>query len=560
MRGFLSLLLPALKPSLPWLALAILLGAAAAAANLALLSLSGWFITAMAAAGLAGVSMNYFTPGAIIRGLSIARTAGRYGERVVGHDATLRVVALLRPWLFARMLRLAPGGLQEFKSGDLLTQFKSDLDRVELAFLRIIAPTSVAALVLLPTALILLFLDRPAGLAAVLLIALATVAVPLGVLRASAPLSAGIARESGIFNARLVDHVEGLADLAIFDPSGRHAASTVRQGDALLAAERHLALIGAAGGAAVNAFAQVAFAIGLVLALAAFADGRLDAPEVPMLGLLALAAFEIAGPLVPAMQAAPAVAVSIGRLRSLIARAPADPAPREPRPVPADLTVVFENVGYRPPGASAWTFRGLSFEVAEGARFGISGASGAGKSTAINLLMRFALPDEGRITVGGEALAALDGDAWRKNVALLAQDAAVFAGTLRENLQVADPRARDGQILEALRLAGADDILARVPEGLDEWIGPHGLTLSGGEARRVALARALLKPARILVLDEPTEGLDPDMALSVVSGILAARPEQTIIIATHDARLLRLCDHVADISASRPQQAFHDRF
>jgi ATP-binding cassette subfamily C protein CydC len=533
---------PLLRPLAGWIALAIGLGALAMLANIALLALSGWFITAMAMAGLAGVSMNYFTPGATIRALAMTRTAGRYAERVVGHEATLRVVATFRPWLFARLLPLAPTALADLRDGDLLSRLRGDVDRLELVVLRVVAPIAVAGIVL-TIGLGWLAVAHAAIAAAVApLLVLAGLLVPLAAQRYSACAATRLAEGQSRLAATLVDHVEGLAELAVYDPEQRHLARLLAESDAVLDDEMRLANANAFTGAMVGFCAHLALVLAMAMAVAGFAAGALTAPQVPMLALFSLALFEAVAPLPLALQFLPAVRASMRRLLAVAERAPAVQEPECPVPPPASGVLRFERVGLRYPGATDLALRDIDLAVAPGRMLGIAGPSGAGKSSLVSLAMRFVPETEGRLIFAGTALSAFDGDAWRQRIALLPQDAPLLAATIRTNLQLAAPDAGEAEMWAACELAGILPIVLQQPEGLDTFVGAHGTKVSGGEARRIALARALLKPAPILILDEPTEGLDPQAALSLLQRLRRARTEQAILVISHDEAVLRACD------------------
>jgi ATP-binding cassette subfamily C protein CydC len=542
---------PLLRPVAGWIALAIGLGALAMLANIALLALSGWFITAMAMAGLAGVSMNYFTPGATIRGLAMTRTAGRYAERVVGHEATLRVVATLRPWLFERLLPLAPAALADLRDGDLLSRLRGDVDRLELVVLRVVAPIAVAGIVL-AIGLGWLAVAHAAIAAAVApLLVLAGLLVPLATQRYSASAATRLAERQARLAATLVDHVEGLAELAIYDPEQRHLTRLLAESDAVLDDEMRLANANAFTGAMVGFCAHLALIATMAMAIAGFAGGALTAPQVPMLALFSLALFEAVAPLPLALQSLPAVRASMQRLTAVTEREPPVSEPAAPIAPPASGVLRFEGVGLRYAGAEDFALRDIDIALAPGQMLGVAGPSGAGKSSLVSLAMRFVPESEGRLTFAGTALSAFDGDAWRQRIALLPQDAPLLAATIRANLQLAAPDAGEAEMRAACELAGILPFVQQQPEGLDTFVGAHGTKVSGGEARRIALTRALLKPAPILILDEPTEGLDPPAALALLQRLRRARTEQAILVISHDEAVLRACDSTLRLVAGR---------
>lgn len=542
---------PVLRPLAGWIALAIGLGALAMLANIALLALSGWFITAMAMAGLAGVSMNFFTPGATIRALAMTRTAGRYAERVVGHEATLRVVALLRPWLFARLLPLAPAALADLRDGDLMARLRGDVDRLELVVLRVVVPFAVAGIVLAIGLGWLALTHAPIVAVLAPLLALAGLAVPLAARRYGARPAARLAEGQGRLASTLVDHVEGLAELAVYDPEQRHLARLLAESEAVLGDEIRLATANAFTGAMLGFCAHLALMGTMALAIAGFTAGALTAPQVPMLALFSLAMFEAVAPLPLALLSLPAALASLQRLMDVTERAPSVSEPADPIPPPASGVLRFERVGLRYPGAADFALRDIDIALEPGRMLGVAGPSGAGKSSLVGLAMRFLPESEGRLSFAGTALSAFDGDEWRRRIALLPQDAPLLAATIRANLQLAVPDASEAEMLAACELAGILPFVLQQPEGLDLFVGAHGAQLSGGEARRIALARALIKPAPILILDEPTEGLDPEAAGALLRRLRRARAEQAILVISHDETVLSSCDMTLRLVAGR---------
>ncbi|MDJ0933694.1 ABC transporter transmembrane domain-containing protein [Breoghania sp.] len=234
-------LLSLMRPPAGWMALSIALSAIAMLAHVALMATSDWFITAMAAAGLAGVSMNYFTPAAMIRAFAIVRTGGRYVERLVGHEATLKFVANLRPWLFARLEPLAAAGLEDERSGDIMTRLRGDIDRLEFAFLRILQPIVAAVIVVCVGIAFAAYHDLAIAAAIAVLALVAGVALLLLVGRLSAAPARRVTQNSAELNALLVEHLEGRAELDIYDTTHFHSAAVLSTSDALIADESKVA-------------------------------------------------------------------------------------------------------------------------------------------------------------------------------------------------------------------------------------------------------------------------------------------------------------------------------
>ncbi len=531
-------LLRLMRPQARWMALAAILSALATLAHAALLATSGWFITAMALAGLAGALINYFAPAAMIRAFAIVRILGRYAERLVGHEATLRFVAGLRPWLFERLERNAPAASDALRHGDVLTRLRADIDRLEQAFLRVVSPAVAAVLVLVPVLLFLWHHDgRMAalvGLAAIV----AGVGLPWRLHRGNAATARRLVERTAGLNAALVEEVEGLAELAIYDPARRHRAAVLAASDAMVADERRLARDTALTNAVVQFAAHAGVAGIAALGLALVAGGALAVPDVPMLALLALGAFETVAPLPALFPALAAVLASARRVFDLADRPAPVADPPAPEPVPAGGALALRAVGFRYPGADRDTLHDVSLDLSPGRRIAIIGASGSGKSTLAELVAKLRPAGRGHLDLAGLPYDSIGGDDVRRHVALLTQHDHLFSTTIRDNLLLARPDASDEAVREACRAARILSFIEAQPEGFDTQVGSHGRQLSGGEARRLLLARTLLAGRPILVLDEPTEGLDGTTEAQLLDDLFDRQGGTAILLLTHRAARL----------------------
>ena len=514
------------RPYLGWIALSVLAAVVAALAGAGLMAVSGGFIAAMAVAGAAGHEMNYYTPSALVRLFAILRTGARYGERVLGHEATLRIVAEARAWLFARLAPLAPGGLDDLRSGEALARLKTDIDKLETAFLRVAAPMATTAISTLVIAAVIARYDLAlAGL----FLALALTAgalLPLALLNPLRRAAEARARLDGERRAALVDALDGLADLVM---AGRFAASAA-EAEALHARQCQSEERERAAVVEMQAAVGLAGDAALIGALA-LAGGRLAGPDVSMLTLLIASAFEPLATLPAAFAALPVAAASIARVLELARRRPLVADPLDPAPPPAAFDIAFDHVrfgyGARP------VLDDLSLTFAEGERVAIVGPSGAGKTTLLDLLLRVRDPQAGAVSIGGVAANRLRLEDWRDNFAVAPQFPHLFDRSLADNLRFSCPEASEAELRAALDLVGLTPLLARLPDGLNANLGPLGARLSAGDARRVAVARAWLAKRPVLVLDEPTEGLDADSEARLVAALLAHSPGRTVLAVTH---------------------------
>lgn len=539
------------KPYWGWMALATIVSAGATLANIGLMATSGWFITAMGLAGVAGVRMNYFTPAALIRTFAIIRTGGRYLERLVSHEATLRILAGLRTWLYRRFEPLAPAGMQHIHSGDVLARMGADIDGLENAFLRLLVPVAVAVLVVLAVAAVVYSYLPALGLVLFALLVAAGLGLPLIADRLGRAAGARHTANAATMSVRLVDTLEGLAELKAYGSTETQRARIVALSDALIADETTLADIGALTRSGIGAFANLSLWSALVLAGMAVAAQTLDPADLAMLALLALASYEALTPIPDATEALAATLASARRIFALADSEPEPAEPQTPRAVPETNVLAFDKVSLTYPGATVPALADIDLVLTPGKHVGIVGPSGSGKSSLVGLALKFWAPTGGGITLGGVPLAELDGEDLRARFAVVPQHSHLFAESIADNLRLAAPEASDADLRAACRIAQVDDFIMAQPLGYDTEVGTHGMKLSGGQARRLAIAQALLKNTPILVLDEPGEGIDLRTEKLLLEAVLEARADAAILYITHRRQALEKMDEILIVEDGR---------
>ncbi|WP_338333962.1 thiol reductant ABC exporter subunit CydC [Xanthomonas citri pv. bilvae] len=505
-------------------------------AGVGLLGLSGSFLTAAALAGVAGMGtgFNFFSPSAGIRALTFARIVSRYGEKLIGHDATLRIARDLRVWFFRRALPLAPGRLSATRTGDLLARLMSDIGEVDGLSVRALAPLAAllgiwlggvvaAALIYLTAACLLLVLGVLIG-----------GLVPWQVARGGAQREQLRAQQRTTLRTQAFEGLEGAADLAAVHAQGAWlqrsdaAAAAVTGGDRI---QRRRLITG-------NLLHALCGGLGLAgmlwLALGAAERGLIAAELAAGLVFLTMALLEVWAGAGLALQALQSARVAAGRLQAIVDQAPSVSDPAHAIDVPRTGTLQLQQVSFAWPGSVRPVLHALDLTLAPGERIAISGDSGSGKSTLSALLLRLWDPQAGQLRYAGIDLRHVAQAQWHQRIAWLPQNAPVFAGSVRDNLLIGDATADDAalwQVLEQVRLGA----WASANDGLDTWVGENGAMLSAGQARRLALARALLRDAPILLLDEPTDGLDVDTAEALLRDLAAALGERSLAMITHDA-------------------------
>jgi ATP-binding cassette subfamily C protein CydC len=520
-----------------WIASGLVLGLITVLANFGLLALSGWFLASAGVVGLAGCAaqnaFNLLTPAAGVRFFATVRVVCRYAGRLVDHEATFRQLAGLRSYLFARLEPLAPAALDLERSGDLLSRLVADIDRLGDVYLRVVAPFAVFALATLVMAAVFAIFAPMAGIALLLGLVLAGIAVPAASLALGARPSREVVAIQNIMRADLVDATQGMADLLSCNAAPAMVARLAASGELLAKGQARLAALSGAGAATGQLVANLTLAAMLLIGGTLVARHRLPGPDLPLLALGALAACEAAAPLAQAFQLLGGMREAARRLFEMVDREPPVREPAASPKRPSWLDITFQNVRMRYRPDAPWALDGLDLSIAEGEHVWLLGASGAGKTSLVNLLLRLVDYQEGAITLGGVELSSIRGDDVRSLFTVVSQRAHLFAGTLRDNLLIARPDADDVALWAALEMAQLAGFVRALPEGLETLIGEAGARLSGGEGRRLALARAALRDTPFLILDEPTEGLDPLTAAGFRAALATLAAGRTMIAITH---------------------------
>jgi thiol reductant ABC exporter CydC subunit len=524
------------------LLLAAAAGAGAAGCGVALLAASGFLLArASQHPNIVAISVAVVA----VRAFSVGRGVLRYSERLASHDAAFRVLADVRMRVYARLERLAPAGLRDVRSGDLLARLISDVDATQDLFIRGVTPPLIALAVGAAAAAGCLLILAPAG--AVLAAGLLAAAVPVSWLAATRARQAGqrTAAVRGELSGRVTELLAGAADLHAFGAQDAALASVAATDGELT----RLAMGSASGaglGAGLSAAVSGCTVWGvLVVGVAAVSSGAMSRVPLAVLTLTALAAFE-------AVTALPAAAVQLGQARASAARLAAvldapDPVPEPavPRPLPTGpLRVVLRGAQVRYAPGQPLAIDGVDLDLTAGRRIALVGPSGAGKSTVANVLLRFCDLAGGTATLGGADLASYRADDVRTVIGGCPQDPHLFATTIRENLRLARPAADPAMMDAAAGRARLLPWIQSLPQGWDTPVGDRGAAVSGGERQRIALARALLADPALLILDEPTAHLDPVSRRALTTDLLAVTEGRAVLLITHELAGLDQVDEI----------------
>lgn len=534
------------------LALALLLGSLAVGSAVGLMAVSGWLISRASEQPPVLYLMMAVTA---TRAFGIGRAVFRYAERLVSHDAVLKLLAELRVAVYRGLERVAPAGLRTVRRGDLLSRLVADVDALQDYWLRWLLPAGTALTVSVAAAGFTGWLLPEAGVVLAVGLLVAGVGVPLVSGAFARRTERQLAPARAALATRVTDLLGGTAELTVAGALPARQAH-MRAADGLLTRIASRAATATALGSGLSALVcGLTVVAAALVAVPAVNDGRLAGVALAVVVLTPLAAFEAVAGLPLAVQYRQRVLRSAERVFEVLdapvpVREPAAPADAPSSPFPLEV----RGLSARYPGAHHDALRSLDLTLVPGRRIAVVGPSGSGKTTLAQVLLRFLDASSGTYSIGGVEADALDGDTVRRSVGLCAQDAHVFDSSIRENLRLARTGASDAELYDALSRARLLEWVRSLPEGLDTPVGEHGARLSGGQRQRLALARALLADFPVLVLDEPAEHLDLATADALTADLLAATEGRTTVLITHRLAGVEAVDEVLVLDAGRVAQ------
>ncbi len=520
-----------------WLLAGLAISLAALVAGVGLMAASGLTIGAAILAG--GLAMP-----AVLRAFGATRVILRYCERLVTHGATFRALADTRVWFFRRIARTSAGGLGFRQAGDVLARLVGDVEALDGLYLRILLPLA-AAVLLLPVLVLLVGHRAPGtGTGIGLLFAGAAFALPWVAARSSGAMGAGLAEEAGALRIAALDALTGLREVRAFAAEGRMLAAVQAREAALLSAQRAMTGRTALAGAASFLCAQIA--------IVAVLSGAGANPAMAIATVfLVLAAFEAVGGLTRAGALAGFASAAARRVIDAADAPIPAPDPIDPAAMPAGSALRFQGVEFRWQSDRPMVFDSLTLDIPQGARVALLGPSGSGKSTIAALALKVVAPRSGQILLGGVDIATLTAAAVRTRIGWLGQTTHLFDDTIRQNLLLARPDADEAALWGALDDARIGEMVRALPDRLETWVGEGGTRFSGGQGRRLALARALLSPAPVLILDEPCAGLDSETERAFLETMNETASGRTVILITHRLLGVERLDRIFRLSNGR---------
>ena len=533
------------------LTLGILLSVITLLASIGLLTLSGWFLAGTAIAGIPGAqTFNYLLPAAGVRGAAIARTVARYAERLVSHDATFRVLAHLRVFAFRRILPLTPGAIARFRQGELLNRLVADVETLDHLYLRVIAPIIAALVIILTLTFGLGWLDTQlaATLGGIMMTLL--LLLPLFFYQAGKPLGHELTLLRGQYRSLLISALQGQAEISIFGAQARFREQLAAIESRWQTQQKKQA--GLTGLAQAIMIAASGLTTTLILWMAASRTWDYPQPMalIALFVFCTLAAFEALGPVTVAFQHLGQVIAAAGRIAQLVGQRPEVAFPAAGPSAQGEVDVEFRQVHFTYPGQAQPVLSDINLRLRAGEHVALLGKTGCGKSSLLQLVTRAWDVSSGEILLNRQRLDAYDEATLRRLMAVVPQRIHVFSHTLRENLRIGQASACDAELVAVLTQVGLDNLLEN-EQGLNAWLGEGGRPLSGGEQRRLGIARALLHDAPLLLLDEPTEGLDAQTEQQILALLNQVGQRKTLLLITHRLQGLAAMDHICVMDAGQ---------
>lgn len=561
-RGLARLLVP-----FRWqVALAVLLGVLMVASNVGLLGMAAYLISA---AALKPLLVTLTLPMYIVRFAGVARAVSRYAERLTGHSLTFRLLARLRAEVYRRLARLAPAQLLAYRSGDLLARLVADVEELQHLYLGVVGPILVAVLVsALMSGLFALFSPVLAWTALAFLVA-AGVGVPLLAGSLGRDVAGRRLSARAELNAQLVDGIQGVQDILAFGQESVFQERIAAQDGVLAHTQRRAAFVSGVEQGLNELVTSLAMWSVLVLAIPLVEHSVVGGVYLAFLAFVMLASFEAVTPLAPALRFLRRTHAAGKRVLDVLDTPPLLNTPPQPPPLASALDVAerrahsltFEHVSFAYPGAEDQpALVDVDLVVPDGGQIAIVGPSGAGKSTLARLAARLYDPSGGVVRLDGVDIRSLGPCAVRAAIGVAAQDAHIFSTTVRGNLKIARPDAMDAALEQALEQAQLGDFLRRAPGGLGTWVGEQGQRLSGGERQRLAIARAVLQDAPLLILDEPTANLDTMTERKLLDTLERLMRGRTTVLITHRLSRMERMDEIVVLDRGRiVERGTHER-
>jgi ATP-binding cassette, subfamily C, bacterial CydC len=537
-----------LRPYLGEVILSVLCGVATVACGIGLLGTAAYVI-AVAALHPSIAVLEVAIVG--VRAFGIGRGVFRYLERLLSHSVNFGLLAELRVWFYKALEPLAPARLESYQSGDLLNRAIGDIETLENFYVRAVSPPLTAFVITIGITLFVGTFDFLLSFVMLLGMLAAGIGLPVLVRKLSIPNGQLVTQERARLSALLIDAIQGMSDLLAFGQEKIVYRRLRESSRALNSATERLARVGALGNAGGILLSNLTMWLILLATIPLIGMGRVDAGMIGVLALVVLSAFEAMTPLPQAAQHLEGSIQSAQRLFDLVDAQPNVKNPLVVQTAPESVDLLIQDLTFRYSPESEPVLAEINLHMEPGKKVALVGPSGAGKTTLGNLLLRFWDCPEGAIQLDGHDIRSYRMEDVRAQIAVVSQSVYLFSGTLRSNLTIAQPAASDEKIDEVIREVGLEELVSGLPNGEETWIGAQGLQLSGGERQRVAVARAMLKDASLILMDEPTASLDAITAQALTEAMVRVFAEKSILLITHSLIGMELFDEILVLKDGR---------
>lgn len=512
-------------------------------ASVFLLSLSGWFLASTAVVGVAGLyTFNYMLPAAGVRAAAITRTASRYVERLVDHNTTFKILAYLRTLAFRKILPLSANQLAQYQKADLLNRFIVDIDALDHLYLKLFSPIVTALVMILLLFIGLSYINLPIALIITIVLTITLLAIPVIFYHAGKQLGETLAKQQSEYRALLINYLQGQAELTLFNAQHRYRTKLNKlESDWLFHQQRQSTLM------ALSSALIVLIAGFLTLLVLWLITQYTLSPLVALFVFVCLASSEILAPIPGAFIFLGQVLTSAKRTTTLFNQTPDIKFIEQGKTI--DLSIAklqFDDISFSYPNQPFAILSHFSLTINSGQHVGLIGKTGCGKSTLLNLVTRTWDANSGKILINDIPIDQLDEATLRQIIAVVPQVITIFSDTLKQNLLIGNRQASDQQLIDVLHQVELSKLLA-TDQGLNLPLGQGGRALSGGEIRRIGIARALLHNSPLILMDEPTESLDQQTEQQIIELIKQICKNKTLLMVTHRLTDNPLFDRVVEL-------------
>ena len=512
-------------------------------ASIFLLSLSGWFLASTAVVSVAGLyTFNYMLPAAGVRAAAITRTASRYVERLVDHNTTFKILAYLRTLAFRKILPLSANQLAQYQKADLLNRFIVDIDALDHLYLKLFSPIVTALVIILLLFVGLSYINLPIALIITIVLTITLLAIPVIFYHAGKQLGETLAKQQSEYRALLINYLQGQAELTLFNAQHRYRTKLDKlESDWLFHQQRQSTLM------ALSSALVVLIAGFLTLLVLWLITQYTLSPLVALFVFVCLASSEILAPVPGAFIFLGQVLTSATRTTVLFNQTPDIKFIEQGKTI--DLSIAklqFDDISFSYPNQPFAILSHFSLTINSGQHVGLIGKTGCGKSTLLNLVTRTWEANSGKVLINDIPVDQLDEATLRQTIAVVPQVITIFSDTLKQNLLIGNRQASDQQLIDVLHQVELSKLLA-TDQGLNLPLGQGGRALSGGEIRRIGIARALLHNSPLILMDEPTESLDQQTEQQIIELIKQICKNKTLLMVTHRLTDSPLFDRVVEL-------------